>query len=121
MVKSHVGYFASNMAALKVCSHELDALTGNEYEDLRKIRHDYYDATRSIVERILPAQSGNGSADPHVATMSLFGILNWLYRWYSPGPDRSPAGLARQITRIFLTGVIGEKSLAEAGRPTSGP
>ncbi|MCH7840579.1 MAG: TetR/AcrR family transcriptional regulator, partial [Planctomycetes bacterium] len=27
MVRSHIGYFATDMAALKVCSHELDALT----------------------------------------------------------------------------------------------
>lgn len=114
MVRSHVAYFAANMAALKVCSHELDALSGAEYEDLRRIRHDYYELTRSIVERILAVHPGNGAINAHVATMSLFGILNWLYRWYSPGPDRSPTGLARQITQVFLTGIVGDRALPDA-------
>jgi AcrR family transcriptional regulator len=121
MVKSHVGYFAANMAALKVCSHELDALSGTEYEDLRKIRHDYYELTRAIVERIMASHSSNGTVDAHVATMSLFGILNWLYRWYTPGPERSPAGLTKQITQVFLTGVLGDKLPAEGARGASAP
>ncbi len=120
MVRSHVGYFAANMAALKVCSHELDALSGTEYEDLRKIRHDYYELTRAIVERIMASRPSNGGVDKHVATMSLFGILNWLYRWYSPGPDRSPAGLAKQITQVFLAGVLGGQ-LPVDGAPRSAP
>ncbi|MHC4610615.1 MAG: TetR/AcrR family transcriptional regulator, partial [Planctomycetota bacterium] len=51
MVRAHVGYFASNMAALKVCSQELDSLTGAAYEETRGIRREYYQLTRSIVDR----------------------------------------------------------------------
>ena len=31
MIRTHVNYFAANMAALKVCSHELDSLSGASY------------------------------------------------------------------------------------------
>ena len=30
MVRAHLGYFAANMDALKVCSHELDSLSGDD-------------------------------------------------------------------------------------------
>ena len=109
-VRAHVTYFASNMAALKVCSHELDSLTGSAYEETRRIRREYYEMARSIVARIV----GTGEAqelDARVATMSLFGTLNWLYRWYDPKRGPSPAALANQISEQFLCGVVGGASV----------
>jgi len=57
-VRAHVTYFASNMAALKVCSHELDSLTGPAYEETRRIRREYYELARSIVARIVGFDRG---------------------------------------------------------------
>ena len=106
MVRAHVGYFAANMDALKVCSHELDSLTGPAYEEARQLRHDYYDLTRGIVDRILDANAPEISLERHVATMSLFGTLNWLYRWYDPKRGRAPTTVANQIASQFLHGVL---------------
>jgi AcrR family transcriptional regulator len=113
MVRAHVEYFAANMAELKVCSHELDSLTGNAYEETRRIRHEYYQLTRSIIDRILDSRASDGTLDRHVATMALFGTLNWLYRWYDPRRDRSPSGLAKQITAQFLGGIMGASASNE--------
>ena len=106
MVRSHVGYFAANMAALKTCSHELDSLSGAAYEQAYEIRRQYYDLTRTIVDRVLDAHAADSGIDRHIATMSLFGMLNWLYRWYDPARGRSPTALANQIAEQFLWGVL---------------
>ena len=115
MVRAHVSYFATNMAALKVCSHELDSLTGEGYEESDRLRRDYYDLTRGIVDRVFEAHAPESTLDRHVATMSLFGILNWLYRWYDPKRGRSPSGLANQIVSQFLHGVLGAPAANESG------
>ncbi len=130
MVRAHVGYFTANMAALKVCSHELDLLTGEAYRKTRAIRHEYYNLTRDIVRRIVETRSDgasevvpatglnpgkktagtrgrDGSLDVRVATMSLFGTLNWLYRWYEPKKGPCPTALAKQITEQCLNGIVG--------------
>ncbi len=107
MVRAHVGYFAGNMAALKVCSHELDSLTGAAYEETRDIRRDYYELARSIIGRVLEENGTKNTLDQHVATMSLFGTLNWLYRWYDPKQGRSPTAVANQIATQFLHGLFG--------------
>jgi AcrR family transcriptional regulator len=114
MVRAHVTYFASNMAALKVCSHELDSLTGPAYDETRRIRREYYETARAIVAGILGSGEGQ-ELDARVATMSLFGTLNWLYRWYDPRKDRSPSGLANQISTQFLQGVLGVAGVQAAG------
>ena len=41
-----------------------------------------------------------------MATMSLFGMLNWLYRWYDPKQGRSPTAVANQLATQFLNGVL---------------
>jgi AcrR family transcriptional regulator len=107
MIRAHVSYFAANMAALKVCSHELDSLSGDAYDETLRIRREYYELTRSVVDRVIGDAGENGSLDRRVATMSLFGTLNWLYRWYDPKKDRSPTALANQISTQFLQGVLG--------------
>jgi hypothetical protein len=37
--------------------------------------------------------------------MSLFGTLNWLYRWWNPARGTSPRTMAAQITNQFLHGL----------------
>lgn len=107
LVRAHVSYFAANIAALKVCSHELDSLSGDAYDETKRIRRDYYELSRSIVDQVISKHAPDAALDRHVATMSLFGTLNWLYRWYNPKRDRSPTALSNQITSQFLNGILG--------------
>jgi AcrR family transcriptional regulator len=119
MVRSHIGYFAANMAALKVCSHELDSLSGTSYDETRQIRRAYYELTRGIIDRVLDKQAPGAALDRHVLTMSLFGTLNWLYRWYDPKGGRPPASVANQIAAQFLFGALGPQSATIAVETTS--
>lgn len=58
--------------------------------------------------------------DIRVATFSLFGMMNWIYNWYDPRKDLDVAELSGNITRLFLSGFVGEKALGakslDAGR-----
>ena len=106
-VRAHVMQYAENKPALRVCAHELNALTGSAYEEVQRLRRQIYRILRSIINRILNECAAENSLNPHVATMSLFGALNWLYQWYDPREDRSPAGLAQLISDLFLNGLLG--------------
>ena len=109
-VRAHVSYFAANMASLRICSHELDSLSGDAFKETEHLRREYYELTRGVVDRVFDAHVTDETRDRHVATMSLFGMLNWLYRWYTPKQGHSPATIANQITSQFLYGVLGESS-----------
>lgn len=107
MIRAHVTYFAEHMAELKVCSHELDSLEGETYDQAREIRMAYYSLTREIIAGIIESDPPDYPLDLHVATMSLFGTLNWLYRWWNPNGPTSPKAVATQITNQFLAGICG--------------
>ncbi len=116
MIREHLAYFAANMEALKVCSHELDSLTGSAYVETCDIRHAYYGVTRGIIDRVLDSRGSNGTIDRHVTTMALFGTLNWLYRWYHPQRGPAVGTVANQITDQFLHGLFG--SAEASGNPS---
>lgn len=107
MIRNHTSYFVANMAALKACSHELDSLSGPAYDETLAIRRQYYELTRGIIDRIFDTFAPQSPLDRHVAAMSLFGTLNWMYRWYDPKRGRPPAVFASQIAAQFLYGVLG--------------
>lgn len=120
MIRAHVSYFAANMDALTVCSHELDTLSGSAYEQTRDIRKEYYALARSIIERLLDTHSPGTSLNRHVLTMSLFGTLNWLYRWYDPVSGPSVATVSNQIASQFLHGIYHLAGSAD-GAATNAP
>ena len=39
-----------------------------------------------------------------LCSMALFGMINWMYRWYRPGGKWSPEEVANTFTEIFLGG-----------------
>jgi TetR/AcrR family transcriptional regulator, cholesterol catabolism regulator len=113
MVRTHVQYAADNMAALRVCSHELDSLSGDGYDQVHRVRREYYELARGIIGRVIEDHAPDSGLDPRIATMSLFGSLNWLYRWYDPAGERSAASLANQIFAQVTRGLCGA---AEIGK-----
>lgn len=106
LIRAHLEYFAAHMDALKVCSHEMDSLSGAAYEETRDIRLEYFRLSRNIIDLVLDTHAPGSGLDRHVAAMSLFGTLNWLYRWYDPQRGPSVTAVAGQITQQFLGGLL---------------
>nr|MBA2339034.1 hypothetical protein [Pyrinomonadaceae bacterium] len=46
--------------------------------------------------------------DLTIATFALFGMMNWIYNWYDPQGVMGVAELVDNITRLFLSGFLGE-------------
>jgi hypothetical protein len=40
------------------------------------------------------------------AVMSLFGMINWIYTWHNPRVDLDAGELAREMSNLFLRGVL---------------
>jgi AcrR family transcriptional regulator len=103
MITMHFNYFIHHMNDLKVCSREIESLDGGFYQKVADKRKEYFDLTRSIFERISNT-SGGSSADSRLATLYLFGTLNWIYQWYRPGRYPDAREMASQLSGIYLNG-----------------
>jgi TetR/AcrR family transcriptional regulator, cholesterol catabolism regulator len=104
LVRNHIEYFLSHPNEMKVLSHEEEALDPPYREEVASIKRRYYAVAREIFDGV----AGKGLAEglrPRVAVLSLFGMMNWVYKWHRPKTDPSAQELTEAIVGIFLHGV----------------
>lgn len=102
-ILNHLEYFLGHQQAMKVLSHEDEALTGQAGQEIREIKRQYYRSCRALMEHY---RRENGlQFDARIAVLSLFGMMNWIYTWYNPRLDGGADELAEAMTAIFLYGI----------------
>ena len=102
MVSAHVRYLVEHLPELKVCTTEMDSLQGDYYRRVLRRRQRYFELTRRILNRIREQEEGNG-VDSNLATLYLFGMLNWIVMWFDPKRN-DPAELSGSLVELFLNG-----------------
>jgi AcrR family transcriptional regulator len=105
LVLNHIEYFLSHPNEMKVLSHEEDALGDPYKEKVEAIKRRYYALAREIFDA-LAAEGLAPGVHPRIAVLSLFGMMNWTYKWYKPGVDPDASELTAAIVGIFLHGVL---------------
>lgn len=126
LIRNHLHFFVENMKEMKVLSHEADILSGEFREKIQKRKRSYAQTLSAILEDLKSPGDGSGGhpagmeeenkdgsqvsdryeADPRLraATFALFGMMNWIYTWYSPERDLPVDELEEEILHLFLHG-----------------
>lgn len=110
-IRNHLEYFLENVKAMKVLSHEDEALKGQLGAEIAVMKREYYQLCRNLLDEFRRARGLNGRVAPRVAVLSLFGMMNWIYTWHDRRRDDSAGEIADQMSEIFLHGLLG------VGRP----
>ena len=120
LVRNHIEYFLSHPNEMKVLSHEEEALGAPFREEVAAIKRRYYALAREIFDAVAAGDQSAGT-NPRVAVLSLFGMMNWIYKWHRPKVDPDAEELTDAIVWIFLHGTLTapteEKLLSAAGSP----
>jgi TetR/AcrR family transcriptional regulator, cholesterol catabolism regulator len=106
IIKNHIKYFTENMYELMVCSHELETLKGEYYEKVSTLRKEYFDLTLNVVEALMK-KCLRSRLEPKLATLFLFGILNWIYTWFDPEREKNPEKIIAQVYDLYINGIKG--------------
>lgn len=101
VIDNHFNFFIDNMDDLKVCVHEIESLSGKYYKKILKIRQEYYRLVRDVIIEFL---SGS-DYEADLATLFLFGSLNWVYMWYDPQVNKDIKKLSAQFLNVYLNGI----------------
>ena len=109
LVQNHVEYFLSHPHEMKVLSHEDEALEAPYYEKVAAIKRRYYALAREIFDA-LAADGLAPGVNPRLAVLSLFGMMNWVYKWHNAKVDPDPTELTEAIVGLFLYGVLSRPS-----------
>src|SRR5215831_3056454 len=103
-IENHLEYSMANKEAMKVLVHEDETLKNEHGTEVRAIKREYY---RICLELLADFQRAQGlQFSGRLAVMSLFGMINWIYSWHNPRIDADARELARQMSDIFLHGVL---------------
>ena len=103
-ILNHLEYFLANQAAMKVLSHEAEALKNGFASELAAIKREYYRICVGLLEELKRVRGLQVST--RIAVLSLFGMMNWIYTWHNPRVDADAEQLAREMSEIFLRGVL---------------
>jgi AcrR family transcriptional regulator len=102
-ILNHLGYFLDNQAAMKVLSHEADALKNGFASEVAAIKRQYYRICVGLLDELKRERGLEFST--RITVLSLFGMMNWIYTWHNPRTDADAQQLADEMSDIFLRGV----------------
>src|ERR1700729_2344797 len=102
-ILNHLEYFLANQAAMKVLSHEAEALKNGFASEVAAIKREYYRICVGLLDDLKADRSLQFST--RIAVLSLFGMMNWIYTWHNPRVDADAASIAREMGDVFLRGV----------------
>ena len=102
-ILNHLEYSLANEKAMKVLSHEDEALTGDFGAEVAAIKREYYRICMGLLDEYQRQQKLTFSS--RTAVLSLFGMMNWIYTWYNARVDGDAQQIAAQMGNIFLQGI----------------
>ena len=114
----HLQYFLDHQQAMKVLSHEDDALTGAYGREVADLKRQYYRICRELLNRY--KKEKGLQFDSRTALLSLFGMMNWIYTWYNPSLDGGAQRLSREMSEIFFRGITNRSKPLSASAHRAG-
>ncbi|MGA9543332.1 MAG: TetR/AcrR family transcriptional regulator [Candidatus Sulfotelmatobacter sp.] len=103
-ILNHLEYFLAHPASMKVLTHEAEALKNGFASEVAAIKREYYRICVGLLDELKRVRGLQFST--RIAVLSLFGMMNWIYTWHNSRIDADAEQLAREMSEIFLRGVI---------------
>jgi AcrR family transcriptional regulator len=113
-IQNHLEYFLANPASMKVLSHEADALNNGFASEVAAIKREYYRICVGLLDDLKRERGLQFTT--RIAVLSLFGMMNWIYTWHNPRVDADAAPLAREMSDMFLRGLVNGAKARRDGR-----
>lgn len=85
----------------------LAALPEEQQRILRDYQREMVAQLAAIVHRLAPRVFGDDRRKLRAATMSVFGMLNWFYKWNHDESEDARAAYADMVTALVVRGVQG--------------
>jgi len=99
----HINHYVRHPAAAKTLLHESYNLPPRLLKEVRARERRYFAIVCATVSDFLGEKSTKELAT--TLTFTLFGMMNWIYKWYNPKGAIKPTELSGLIYDIFAQGV----------------
>ncbi len=103
----HLMFFAKRTAEHQACTFELKSLSGERYEGVEALRRRYYRLMASVVAELRDGVGAGTSESKEArhAALFIFGMLNWVFMWYTPERYGSVEQIGNEMLELVLNGL----------------
>jgi AcrR family transcriptional regulator len=103
IVLHHIDHYTTHASAAKTLLHESYNLSPKYLKEVRARERWYFEIVMRVISDFLGEKSTKELAT--VLTFTLFGMMNWIYKWYDPKGAMKPIELSQLIYDLFTQGV----------------
>jgi AcrR family transcriptional regulator len=107
----HTHYYVANMNEMRVMNWGTQELEYDRAMVIKKLKDRHTADARAIIKEIHQSATGETISPKRLArqTFLLFGMMNWIFGWYSSAAHGSVDELIREIYRMFMDGAHGSR------------
>jgi AcrR family transcriptional regulator len=120
-VREHVIFNTQNVTKMAVFYHDYRALSEEPLAEIVERRRFYEDYLRDLIKEAQEEGSVNRELNPKLAAFTLFGMMNWVYHWYSPAGVWTPDQIGEQVASMAIDGLRGPQGGGKATAPAAPP
>lgn len=106
-IEGHIRLSLQNGTVSEVFIREFRSLSPSRAEELRRLQEPYADAFRSLVEAAIEAGRLRPGVTPGFASRAVFGMTNWIHRWYRPEGPLSLEDVVREMSDYAMASLLG--------------
>jgi TetR/AcrR family transcriptional regulator, cholesterol catabolism regulator len=109
VISNHIEFFSGNMSEMRVMMFGTHDIDRKRSQIISKLKDNYASIVRQAVQDYLQNQSDKQFSESEISrkTYLLFGMMNWIYGWYSKNEHGSSSELANDIYVTFTQGCLG--------------
>lgn len=106
-------------ANVVVFFQEIDRLPTDRRLEIERRRREYQNQVESILRAGIKEGYFNPALDPVIATLGIFGLCNYTYRWLNPAGRLPVEAVIDMLAQIILQGVTLSDAQADPGPEAS--
>jgi TetR/AcrR family transcriptional regulator, cholesterol catabolism regulator len=115
LVERHAGQILEVGGEVTILLEEMWALTPAHRRTIRGRKREYFQMVRQTLQQ-LASEGKLRPVDSTVATFSLFGMINWISRWYRREGKLNKDLVLKDFTEIAVSSVLKTPSNSNGGR-----
>ena len=111
LVQRHAGRILEVGGEVTILLEEMWALTPAHRRIIRGRKREYFEMVRQTLQQLASAGKLR-QVDPSVATFSLFGMINWISRWYRRDGKIAKEAVLKDFTELATSSVLKTPSVS---------
>ncbi len=98
---------------------DMHRLSPKKFAAIKETRDRYESHFRSVIEKGQDEGVFRSDVPGKIQTLAVFGMCNWMYKWYRSGGPESPRQIGKDFAMLLLSGI--EVHAGVRQMPVSGP